>query len=167
MSLIATMVNSLLWCLMLWDTLFLWCLMVWQYLASVSTHTENWALAPYVLFLEELRKVSWLLCSCCLKKIKNHIYLFEKKIKHKSGHSKWRNLKACKILIRDSLYCRLQKNLLKFGGLKYAYPDPHVCYFCEYFVFEIEILHVYGTIHWLQHDFFLIFLKHIHVIFFK
>jgi hypothetical protein len=89
---------------------------------------------------------------------KSYIFI-SKKSENKSRHNTWRKLQAYKILIWNSLYCRLHKKIksVKIWIFEICTPkSTRLLFLCspEFFVFEIEILHVYVTIYWLHHDFF-------------
>jgi hypothetical protein len=58
--------------------------------------------------------------------------------------------------------------MLKFGDLKYAYPDPHVCYFYvaqNFLYLKLKFCTFMGKFIIYAMTFFLIFLKHINVFF--
>ena len=61
-----------------------------------------------------------------------------------------------------------RQNLLKFGDLKYAYPDPYVCYFCvaqNFLYLKLKFCTLMGQFISYTMIFFLIFFKHINMFF--
>jgi hypothetical protein len=105
---------------------------------------------------------SWASAFLLFKKNPKIIYIYFKKYEHKSGHNKWRNLQRV-IFLYEILYIisyiKKSKSVEIWRSEICIPRSTCLLFLCnpEFFVFEIEILHIYATIHWLCHDFFLIF----------
>jgi hypothetical protein len=118
-----------------------------------------WKVGQKNLGTRVTEKCLWHQCFCCLIFFQKSYIFVLKKSKNKSRHNKWRNLQACKILTWNSLYCRLHKKTKSVKIWRFEIYIPRstcLLFLCspELFVFEIKILHVYETIHWLTPWFF-------------
>jgi hypothetical protein len=92
-------------------------------------------------------------------KLKNHIYMFQKKY----GHCQINILQACKITIHNCFYNRLHENdnIWRFKNMYNSlYSDPHFCHFCVaqtinyfHFIFYTFVGYISGYIRIFSLDF--------------
>jgi hypothetical protein len=98
--------------------------------------------------------------SCCLKKM--YIIFVTKNYENKSRYSQWCELEACKSLVRNSLYCGLEKMIESDIGCrfeKYILGSTCLFYFCSpnYKLFEHDFLLVFEKNSWLHPSIFIFF----------